>query len=98
MLAAMATDKKQRLEARVTSDQKKMFMHAASLAGRTLTDFVIQALTDASKDIINENEIFRLSRKDTQAVMESLLNPAKPAKSMMAAKKLHDRMVDMKDD
>ncbi len=37
-----------RLEARVTTDQKAMLQHAATLSGRTLSDFVVASAQEAA--------------------------------------------------
>src|ERR1035438_7965494 len=39
----------QRLEARITPDQKELIERAACVQGRTVTDFVVSALQEAAK-------------------------------------------------
>ncbi|MGH6959741.1 MAG: DUF1778 domain-containing protein, partial [Dongiaceae bacterium] len=38
----------ERLEARISRDQKTLFQRAAELQGRTLTDFVVSSAQDAA--------------------------------------------------
>jgi len=51
---AEISDKKRnaRLEARVPSDQKEFFQRAATLAGRTLSEFVIDSTQKAAAKVI----------------------------------------------
>lgn len=68
--------KSQRLEARITAEQKEILKLAATLEGRSVTDFVVQKATEAARQIIEEHTIFKLSREDSIAFVESLLNPS----------------------
>ena len=42
----------ERLETRVTADQKRLIEHAAALQGRTVTDFVLTSVQDAARRAI----------------------------------------------
>jgi uncharacterized protein (DUF1778 family) len=44
--------RRERLEARVSRDQKALFQRAAVLRGRTLTDFVIASVHGAAVRVI----------------------------------------------
>ncbi|MFI5388008.1 MAG: DUF1778 domain-containing protein [Fimbriimonadales bacterium] len=68
----------ERLEARVSRDQKALFQHAAELQGRTLTDFVIASVHDAAVRVIEDTQTIRLSAEDRRAFAEALLNPGEP--------------------
>jgi len=65
----------QRLETRVTAEQKTLIEHAAALQGRTVTDFVLTSVQDAARRAIAEHKQFELSVRDSQAFVEALLNP-----------------------
>jgi uncharacterized protein (DUF1778 family) len=65
----------QRLEARVTAEQKHLIERAAALQGRTVTDFVLTSLQDAARRAIEEHREFQLSVRDSEAFVEALLNP-----------------------
>ncbi|GHT98013.1 hypothetical protein AGMMS49960_00240 [Betaproteobacteria bacterium] len=64
-----------RLDARVSSEQKGFFMHAANLSGRTLSEFVIDSAQEAADRIVREHEIVRLSREEQIAFVSALLDP-----------------------
>jgi uncharacterized protein (DUF1778 family) len=65
----------QRLEARVTAEQKTLIEHAAALQGRTVTDFVLTSVQDAARRAIEEYQQLELSVRDSQAFVDALLNP-----------------------
>jgi uncharacterized protein (DUF1778 family) len=77
--------KVERLEARISKEQKELFQRAAELQGRTLTDFVISSVLDAAKRAIQEHEMMTLSVRDREVFVEALLNPPDPSNKLQAA-------------
>lgn len=77
--------KDERLEARITKEQKELFQRAADIQGRTLTDFIISSVLNAAKQVIQENEIMVLSRQDQEVFVEALLNPPLPSEKLQSA-------------
>jgi len=65
----------QRLETRVTAEQKNLIERAAALQGRTITDFVLTSVQDAARRTIEEHQKLELSVRDSEAFVEALLNP-----------------------
>lgn len=65
----------ERLEARVTLEQKALIERAAALQGRTLTDFVLTSVQEAARREIEEHHHLKLSVRDSQAVVDAFLNP-----------------------
>jgi len=65
----------ERLEARVTADQKSLIEQAAALQGRTVTDFVLTSVQEAARRAIEEHRRLDLSVRDSQAFVEALINP-----------------------
>ncbi len=53
-----------RLEARASKELHNTLKRAAALQNRTVTDFVITAVQDAAENVIEQTEVFRLSRAD----------------------------------
>jgi uncharacterized protein (DUF1778 family) len=64
----------QRLETRVTAEQKNLIARAAALQGRTITDFVLTSVQDAARRTIEEHQQLELSVRDSEAFVEALLN------------------------
>lgn len=65
----------ERLETRVTADQKNLIERAAALQGRTVTDFVLTSVQDAARRAIEEYQRLDLSVRDSQAFVQALINP-----------------------
>ena len=65
----------ERLEMRVTADQKSLIERAAALQGRTVTDFVLSSVHEAARRAIEEHQRLDLSVRDSEAFVEALLNP-----------------------
>lgn len=65
----------QRLETRVTAEQKTLIERAAALQGRSVTDFVLASVQDAARRAIEEHRQLELSVRDSEAFVEALMNP-----------------------
>ncbi|TGV15707.1 DUF1778 domain-containing protein [Mesorhizobium sp. M8A.F.Ca.ET.173.01.1.1] len=65
----------ERLEARLTADQKNLIEHAAALQGRTVTDFVLTSIQEAARRAIEEHQRLDLSVRDSRAFVDALINP-----------------------
>lgn len=82
-----------RLEARVTDAQKALLQRAATLSGRTLSDFVVASAEEAASKVIQAHETIRLTREEQIAFVTALLNPPPPgARLRRAAAKYRRRM------
>ncbi len=73
--SARGRPRAQRLETRVTAEQKMLIERAAALQGRTVTDFVLTSVQDAARRAIEEHQQLELSVRDSQAFVDALLNP-----------------------
>lgn len=65
----------ERLEARVTAEQKSLIERAAALQGRSVTDFVLTSVQDAARRAIEEHHQLSLSVRDSEAFVDALLDP-----------------------
>ncbi|MGH8324698.1 MAG: DUF1778 domain-containing protein, partial [Steroidobacteraceae bacterium] len=75
----------ERVEARVTSEQKQLLERAAALEGRSMTDFIIASAQNAAADTIARYEVLQLSPRDQSAFVDALLNPPAPNDALRAA-------------
>lgn len=75
----------ERLEARVSREQKALFQRAAELQGRTLTDFVIGSLHEAAVRTIEGMQAARLTAEESRAFADAVLNPREPSERLRAA-------------
>lgn len=74
-----------RLEARLPVHVHAILKRAAEIEGRTLTDFVIAASSEAARQTIETTEIIRLSLDDQRLFAESILNPPEPTDALLRA-------------
>ena len=74
-----------RLEARISREQKTLFLQAAELQGRTLTDFVISSVHDAAVRTIEGMQTLRLTAEESRAFADAMLNPREPTQGLKAA-------------
>jgi len=80
-----------RLEARVTQEQKDRLERAASLQGRSLTDFIVSTVEEAAARILREREVLALSARDRKAFVAALLKPPVPRGRLARAVKRYKR-------
>ncbi|EHJ48137.1 protein of unknown function DUF1778 [Solidesulfovibrio carbinoliphilus subsp. oakridgensis] len=83
-----------RLEARLPREVHALLKRAADLQGRSLTDFVVAAASEAARKTIEDMEILRLAAADQRLVAEALLTPPEPAPALVRAFARHGRTVD----
>jgi uncharacterized protein (DUF1778 family) len=88
--------KRERLEARITTVQKRRISKAAAIQGRSLTDFVISTLEKEAKKIIAEESVIELSDNEQRAFFEALENPPKANDYLKEAFKKHSQLIEQK--
>ncbi len=82
----------ERLEARISKAQKELFVRAAELQGRSLTDFLLASVLEAALATVRSHEALRLSDRDRQVFVSALLASPAPAKTLaQAAKRYRER-------
>jgi uncharacterized protein (DUF1778 family) len=79
-------NEKARFDARLPKEQKNLFEKAAYLGGyRNLTDFVIHAVQEKAKKIIEQKEQIIATERDSQIFFDAITNPKKPSDSLKKA-------------
>ena len=81
------TSRSERLEARVSKAQKNLFLRAATLQGRSLTDFLIASVQEAAERALRAHDMLTLSERDRKSFVAALLRPAVPGKALRQAAK-----------
>jgi uncharacterized protein (DUF1778 family) len=87
MSTTSISKRSERLEARVSQEEKKVIETAAELRGVSVTDFLRTTVKDAAIRIIRENEVLTLAESSRKVFIEGLLNPPRPNESALAAAK-----------
>ena len=77
----------ERLEARISKAQKTLFLRAATVQGRSLTDFLIASVQEAAERALRTHDVLTLSERDRKIFVEALVKPAAPGKALRQAVK-----------
>jgi uncharacterized protein (DUF1778 family) len=85
----MPSPQQARIEARVSSKQKRLFERAAAIEGVTLTDFAISSMQQAATRAIQQHATMELSERNQRAFVEALMNPPDPNKALREAAKAY---------
>lgn len=87
-----ATASSERLEARISPEQKLFFQRAAALRGVTLTDFLIDSLQAAALRAVEEHDVLKLSLQDKRTFVDALMSPPAPNAALKRAAERYRRM------
>lgn len=90
-MARRAT-KRERLEARITPEQKALFEQAAGLQGCSLTAFIVRSAQAAAEAAVRSHQIV-LSARDSALLVEALLNPSPPNEHLRKAVRRHRELI-----
>lgn len=83
-----------RLNFRLTRELKKTIEDAAAQTGQTVSDFAISTLVQASRRILHEEQVTRLSERDRQLFFEMLDDEStKPNAALVKAAKRYKNKV-----
>jgi uncharacterized protein (DUF1778 family) len=91
--ATQAAPAMSRFEARITADLHATLKWAAQLQGRSMTDFAVTALQKSAQEAIEQHEVLRLNRADSEAFAAALINPPQPNAALLRAQAAHQRLV-----
>lgn len=92
-MATAALTRAERLDARVTREEKELIETAASLRGTSASDFVRMATREAALKTIREHEVLMLNEEEKRIFVEALLNPPKPSANLIAAARRYKKVV-----
>ena len=85
--------KTSRLEARITPSVYALLLRAATLQGRSISDFVIGAAQQAAEETIAHREVVDLSQVDQARFAAALLHDTPLAPAMDRAAAAHRRLI-----
>lgn len=92
-MSTSALTKPERLEARVTREQKQLIERAAELEGRSITDFLVSSAQSAAKQVILDHNVLKLTTRDREVFVHALLKPAKPTAKLRRAVKRYKELI-----
>lgn len=85
--------KNERLEARINKDIKDLAKRAADLKGMNFTDFVSEAIYNASQKVVKDAHIMEISLKDQIAFAQATLAPPEPSAALKRAYERHEDLL-----
>ena len=81
----------ERLEARIGKSQKAFLVRAATMQGRSLTDFLIASVQEAAEKVLREHDVLTLSERDRKRFVATLVKPAASGKALRQAVKQYTK-------
>lgn len=86
-----ATLKKERIDLRLTNDDKSLIEDAAALSNLTISQFMLASASRRAEEVIEEHRRMKLNETSWNLVMDAISNPPAPnAKLRNAARRLQD--------
>jgi uncharacterized protein (DUF1778 family) len=78
----MSNTKSDRIELRLTREQKSEIEQAAAISGRSVTDFSVPLLVKEAEQLIRVERDLQMSKRSWDAFNEILDRPAKPVSGL----------------
>jgi uncharacterized protein (DUF1778 family) len=91
LMPRVAVEDNSRISLRIRAEDKTLLLRAVALQHTDLTDFVVHHALRAAKNVIEESEEVKLSKRDSLRVLDLLENPPAPNARLLAAAKRFPR-------
>lgn len=82
-----------RVTARIPHANRLIIERAAAVYGATINQFIVQSALDRAGEILQREELLRLSERDSKTFLDALENPPAPAAALVDALEAHGRLV-----
>lgn len=83
----MPTVKKQRIDLRLTDEDKNLIEEAAAMSNQTITQFMVNSASERAAEIIEQHRGLVLNEGSWNKVMDALDTPPEPNDRMKSAAK-----------
>ncbi|MCS6058071.1 DUF1778 domain-containing protein [Klebsiella variicola subsp. variicola] len=83
----MSALKKQRIDLRLTDDDKSMIEEAAAMTNQTITQFMVASASERAAEVIEQHRRLILSEESRNLVMDAISNPPAPNDRLKRAAK-----------
>ena len=91
----MATTVNDRIDVRISREQKELFKYASELRGfKSLTEFVVFCIKSEANKIINDNNTMLKSMEDKKIFVNALLNPPVPNDKLKKAQLTYNKFAE----
>lgn len=86
-----ASTEKQRIDLRLTDEDKTMIEEAAAMTNQTITQFMVNSASERAAEVIEQHRRLVLNETSRNAVMDAIDNPPEPNERLKrAAKRLRN--------
>ena len=89
----IAPERAERLEARITRAQKALLKQAAEIQGRSLSDFIVQAASEAATKVVEQQRTIALTAREQAVFVQALLRPPAPGPRLRAAARRYGKIM-----
>ena len=84
--------KKQRIDLRLSDDDKSLIEEAAAMSNLTITQFMVTTASERAAEVIEQHRRLVLNEESWNRVMDAIDNPPEPNERLKrAARRLKDR-------
>ena len=90
--------KTERIDIRVSPEEKAMLLKAQALSGeRTITSFISRTLRDKAEEIIEKNQRILSSERDKKIFFDAVFSGIEPNSALKKAAKKYNKLVNNND-
>lgn len=93
MATAIYREKDARMDFRLRPDLKDRIEKAASVSGKSVTDFAVSTLVETADDILERYHVAELSNRDRDMFLSILDQEAKPNEKLLRAAKTYEKLI-----
>jgi uncharacterized protein (DUF1778 family) len=87
----MSALKKQRIDLRLSDEDKNMIEEAAAMSNQTITQFMVASASERAAEVIEQHRRLILNEESWNLVMDAISNPPAPNERLKrAARRLQD--------
>lgn len=83
----MSAVKKQRIDLRLTDDDKSMIEEAAAISNQSVSQFMLNSASQRAAEVIEQHRRMILTEESWTWVMDALSNPPSPGEKLKRAAK-----------
>ncbi|EEY9223518.1 DUF1778 domain-containing protein [Escherichia coli] len=83
----MSAVKKQRIDLRLTDDDKSMIEEAAAISNQSVSQFMLNSASQRAAEVIEQHRRVILNEESWTRVMDALSNPLSPGEKLKRAAK-----------
>jgi len=89
--------KTERISVRVPENIHALLSRAAGTLGSSMNQFVLQAAIERARQVVEDENIIRLSGESSRRFFEALENPPAPNAKLLAAARTHQTLLNDSD-